>query len=263
MKTFLAFLLCTLPAYAQYAHTSNPGTPGATGPAITSAGSGNCPGTGCVLVNTEGRPAYVAKIAGTYVGTLAFECTNDNGANLMPVYGYPLIGGQIGQATLNAGANATGSWWVPTLGYRQCGLYASAFTSNASMALNLDADPATIDAALFQNAPKVNCILTTSGTTSTVTSCAAPGANLRYYVTNASVYGGVATGATAAATIQSGTGGSCGSNTLILYYCQHAATAGCEGAFVTPKAAVVNGELCLLDATVGTKFVTVGAYVAP
>lgn len=116
-----------------------------------------------------------------------------------------------------------------------------------------------------QDHPKrVACVLTTTATTSTaITGCAAPGAGLSIYITDISVYGGAALGATAAATIQSGTGGTCGSNTTIHHYCQHPATAGCEAHFVVPKKGFANGELCLLDATTGTKFVTISGYVAP
>lgn len=111
---------------------------------------------------------------------------------------------------------------------------------------------------------RVACILTTTATTSTaITGCAAPGAGLSIYITDISVYGGAALGATAAAAVQSGTGGTCGSNTVIHHYCQHPATAGCEAHFIVPKKGFANGELCLLDATTGTKFVTVSGYIAP
>lgn len=111
---------------------------------------------------------------------------------------------------------------------------------------------------------RVNCRLTTSAATSTlVTGCEAPGAGLSLYITDLSVYGGVATGATAAASVQYGTGGTCGTGTAIVYDCQHAATAGCEAHFTTPKRLLANNELCVVDATVGTKFVSVSGYIAP
>lgn len=111
---------------------------------------------------------------------------------------------------------------------------------------------------------RVTCRLTTAATTSTaITGCTAPGAGLSLYVTDISVYGGVATGATAAASVQYGTGGTCGSGTTVVYDCQHAATAGCEAHFVTPRKAAANAELCVVDATVGTKFVNVSGYIAP
>lgn len=111
---------------------------------------------------------------------------------------------------------------------------------------------------------RVNCVLTTAATTSTaITGCTAPGVGLAIYITDIEVYGGVAVGATAAATIQTGTGGTCGSSTTILDYCQHGATAGCVANLTVPKRALTNGELCLLDATTGTKFVAISGFIAP
>lgn len=111
---------------------------------------------------------------------------------------------------------------------------------------------------------RVLCRLTTAATTSTVvTGCAAPGAGVSIYITDVSLYGGVATGATAAASIQNGTGGTCGTGTAVVYDCQHGATGGCEAHFVTPRKAAANAEVCVLDATVGTKFINISGYIAP
>lgn len=110
---------------------------------------------------------------------------------------------------------------------------------------------------------RVRCNLTTANTTSTlVTGCGAVASN-SYYITDISVYGGVAVGAAAAATIQYGTGGACGTGTTILSYCQHAATDGCEQHFLTPLKTAANNEVCILDATVGTKFITISGHLAP
>lgn len=111
---------------------------------------------------------------------------------------------------------------------------------------------------------RVLCTLTTTATTATVvTGCSAPGAGLAIYVTDFSIYGGVATSATAAATITSGTGGTCGTGTVTLDYCQHVATSGCVEDNSTPARGVTNGEICITDATVGTKFVVIKGFIAP
>ncbi len=124
--------------------------------------------------------------------------------------------------------------------------------------------PEGVQAVTLDHPRRVSCRLTTSATTSTaITGCTAPGAGLSIYVTDISVYGGVATGATAAASLQYGTGGTCGTGTTIVYDCQHAATAGCEAHFSVPAKAVANSELCLVDATVGTKFISLKGYIAP
>lgn len=109
---------------------------------------------------------------------------------------------------------------------------------------------------------RVQCALTTTATTSTlITGCSAPGAGTRIRITDIAVFGGVATGATAAVTIQSGTGGSCGTGTTILEYCQHAATSGCTFNYTSPRVAGDNHEVCLLDATTGTKFITIRGFI--
>jgi hypothetical protein len=111
---------------------------------------------------------------------------------------------------------------------------------------------------------RVNCRLTTTATSSTaITGCSAPGAGKSIYITDINIMGGVAVGATAAASIQSGTGGSCGTGTAVHFDCQHPATAGCTANLTTPIKAAANAEVCILDATVGTKFVTVTGYIAP
>src|SRR6185295_2372465 len=69
---------------------------------------------------------------------------------------------------------------------------------------------------------RVVCYLTTTATTSTaITGCAAPGAGLSIYITDISVYGGVANAITAASSVQYGTGGTCGTGTTVVYSCQH------------------------------------------
>lgn len=111
---------------------------------------------------------------------------------------------------------------------------------------------------------RISCNLTTTATTSTViTGCAAPGAGLSIYIVDISIYGGVADGITAASTIQSGTGGNCGTATAVRYYCQHGATAGCEAHFLIPIKTTTVHEVCILDAAVGTKFVTISGFIAP
>lgn len=111
---------------------------------------------------------------------------------------------------------------------------------------------------------RVMCRLTTTATTSTlITGCSAPGAGVSIWITDVSIMGGVATGATAAASIQYGTGGTCGTGTTVVYDCQHSDTSGCSHTFRTPIKVAANSEVCILDATVGTKWVTITGHIAP
>lgn len=113
---------------------------------------------------------------------------------------------------------------------------------------------------------RFRCYWTGTGTTrALITGCAAPGAGLAYHVEGFVIMGGVATGATAAALIESGTGGSCGSSTASVVACEHGTTGGCSVA--SPGAplgkGVANGELCFTSGETGTKWVAVWGYIAP
>lgn len=134
------FLLALSLLLAQYVHRSNPGTPGATAPAITAAGgSTTCPGAGCVSLNTSGASSVLVKIAGTWTATISFRCTQDNWVTTMNATAFPVTNGILGAGVLTTTAN--GTWVFQTNSYPACGVYSDAFTSQASMAVILDADP--------------------------------------------------------------------------------------------------------------------------
>lgn len=111
---------------------------------------------------------------------------------------------------------------------------------------------------------RFSCAFTTTATTSTaVTGCLAPGAGLSRYITGVQIGGGVATGATAPAIAQYGTGTNCGTGTTIAYRCYHPATAQCDTQLMVPIKLGANTDLCLLDAATGTKIINVQGFVAP
>lgn len=110
---------------------------------------------------------------------------------------------------------------------------------------------------------QVECVLSTTATTSTlITGCEAPPPGFAIFITDISVYGDAATIAANPATIQSGTGSTCGTGTKIHHMCQHAAVSGCEAHYITPARAVTEGNVCVLDANAGTKNVTIKGYIA-
>jgi hypothetical protein len=109
----------------------------------------------------------------------------------------------------------------------------------------------------------VECVLTTTATTSTlITGCEAPPAGFAIYITDISVYGDIVTATATPATIQSGTGATCGTGTKVHYVCQHPAVSGCEAHYQTPARAVPEGNVCILDGTTGSKYVTIKGYIA-
>lgn len=142
-KIALLLTLLAFPAFANWWHRSNPGDPTKTGLAITSAGSSNCPGTGCVVLDTADANTVYVSITGTYAATLEFFGSNDGFATTKPIYLFPYnvsTNAVAGPAVQTLVANATGDWVGPTMGFRQIAVYASAFTSQASLAIRLDGD---------------------------------------------------------------------------------------------------------------------------
>lgn len=108
--------------------------------------------------------------------------------------------------------------------------------------------------------PAIDCYIATTSTTSvTVTGCHAPEPGLAIYITDISVYGDIITAVTTPAQIQSGAAGTC-TTPIVHWACQHPATNGCEAHFRTPIRA--TGTVCILDATVGTKWVSIKGFVA-
>lgn len=113
-------------------------------------------------------------------------------------------------------------------------------------------------------AGRVNCTLLSAATVSTlITGCAAPGAGKSIYITDIEVGGGVATSLTAPAIVQTGTGGTCGTGTAVVYRCNHGATGQCESHLLTPIKVAANSEICILDGVTGTKSIQVQGYIAP
>jgi hypothetical protein len=216
-----------------------------------------------VKVNSSGRlevvgPTAVGVAAGFNPLLVAGEDTANNVRNVkLTTSGHPII----------AGAAANGAAISGNPVPKGVLAIADAAAPTAITAGQVGYAVATTERIPLVNSThpnRVNCRLTTTATSSTaITGCGAPGAGKSIYITDINIMGGVATGATAAASIQYGTGGTCGTGTTVVFDCQHAATAGCTTNLTTPIKAAANSEVCILDATVGTKFVTVTGYIAP
>lgn len=139
----LIFALVAFPlaGQAQYAHRSNPGLVTSAGATITAVGSGNCPtGGGCVTLNTQGTTTLTALITGTWSQTLQFACSNDGWTTVTPIAADTFANGSMSGAPATT-TTANGTFIMPTFGFRECGLYATVWTSNTSQAIRLDADP--------------------------------------------------------------------------------------------------------------------------
>lgn len=108
----------------------------------------------------------------------------------------------------------------------------------------------------------VNCVLTTTATTSTqITGCEVVASN-SIYVTGLSMCGDIASATASPVILQSGTSTAC-TGPHILWAGYHPALS-CANVQFEPAIKVIVAEgLCILDAIVGTKKATITGYVAP
>jgi hypothetical protein len=96
-------------------------------------------------------------------------------------------------------------------------------------------------------------------------SCAAPGAGLSLYITdiNASASAASTTTADQFLELKSGTGGTCGTGTAVVWASYNTAFGGAIAQFITPLKVTANNELCWMDAVTGSKTFIVSGYIAP
>jgi hypothetical protein len=96
-------------------------------------------------------------------------------------------------------------------------------------------------------------------------SCAAPGASLSLYITdiNASASAASTTTADQQLEVKSGTGGTCGAGTAVIWNQYGVAFTSIVAQFITPIKITANNELCWMDAVTGNKSFTVNGYIAP
>lgn len=96
-------------------------------------------------------------------------------------------------------------------------------------------------------------------------SCAAPGANKCIFITSATFSASAASGTAADSmpTLKSGTGGTCGTATAVVFAQFNPANGGWHAPFPTPYKVPVNSELCWIDSTAGSKLVDILGFIAP
>jgi hypothetical protein len=213
----------------------------------------------CKDIN-KGESTAAWTVSGTWTGVITFQAVTDKVPTFTSTWAM-----QLTTRTWSQTVSANGVYVMPLQGFNKvCANFGTPTSGSPALFVNIsDATFTDLSWALSTN--RINCRLTTAATTSTSLGgqCVAPGAGLSLYISDISVYGGVATGAAAAASVQSGTGGTCGVATNIIYDCQHGATAGCEHTYANALKLPANSELCLIDATVGTKFISVSGFIAP
>jgi hypothetical protein len=95
--------------------------------------------------------------------------------------------------------------------------------------------------------------------------CAAPGAGLSLYITDITASSSVIATVTADQylEIKSGTGGTCGTATAVVWAAYNLAFAPIAANFIVPIKVAANNELCWMHAATGSKTFIVQGYIAP
>ena len=162
-------------------------------------------------------------------------------------------------------ASASGDTGVGILGVRKD--TNATLTSADGDYTNLAADNYGVLSVSHRHPNAIRCTVTVSTATAITAfggSCAAPGAGLSIYITGI-LAGASASGlaADAFSTVKSGTGGTCGTGTAVLWGAISAAANITVEEFQTPIKVAANSEICWINSTAGSKFLVVTGFIAP
>lgn len=238
--------------------------------------------TGAAL---SGNPVYVAGSDGTNAQALRVQASNStaaNGAVVLPAkYSAALptltdgnvafpqldVGGRLLVAGSAADDAAIAGNPVPV------GVKAVAAASQPSSATAGDvvypiATVERIPYVINGHPNPIHCNVAVS-TATTLTAvggqCAAPGAGLSIYITGIN-FGSSAASSTAAdafPTIKSGTGGTCGTGTAVVWSAMTEANTTTTYTPSTPMRIAANSELCWIHSVAGSKVINITGFIAP
>jgi hypothetical protein len=126
------------------------------------------------------------------------------------------------------------------------------------------ADNYGVQSVSWRHPNAIRCTISSTATTSTlVTGCAAPGAGLSIYITSIAWSSSIISTTVNFMRIQSGTGGTCGVSTDVLYDGYTAAAFGGAGFLTaTPIKVQANEEVCFVHAAAGTRLVNMTGFIA-
>lgn len=229
---------------------------------------------GAIAVDVAGRPISVGPAAenaavvgspllagGRYDSTPRTLDNGDVGAVALDVAGRPIVVGPAADDAAIAGNP------VPV------GIKAVAAGAQPSSATAGDVvyPIATVERIPYvinghPNAIHCNVAVSTATTLTAVGgSCAAPGAGLSIYITGINFGSSVAssTAADAFPTIKSGTGGTCGSSTAVVWSAMTEANTTTTYTPTTPIRVAANSELCWIHSVAGSKVINITGFIAP
>jgi hypothetical protein len=118
------------------------------------------------------------------------------------------------------------------------------------------------------NRKGITCTVTVSTATTVQAvggSCAAPGAGLSVYITDVAFGTSAAAGTTADSfpTLKSGTGGTCGTGTAVIWQALTTANSTVLENRTTPIKVAANSEVCWIMTTAGSKTLQLAGFIAP
>jgi hypothetical protein len=269
---------------------------------ITGTGVTTTTGTGKWYANTAGATNFRVTCTAYTSGTATVVLEKSTGSQLVTIQGMPTIttaGGAAdgaavsGNPTLIAGQDGTLAQSLKTDSTGRLEVIGGA-ADDAAIAGNPvpvgvkaiadAAQPSAVTAgdvayavSTLERIPIVttrhpnafNCrVATSTATTLTAVggSCAAPGAGLSLYISDisfASSVDGDVTTADAYMTIKSGTGGTCGSGTAVLWGLGSLAKTSVAQQFRQPIKVAANSEICWIHSVAGSKTLNVQGYIAP
>lgn len=200
---------------------------------------------------------YVATQGGS--STVTFEQSNNN-VNWVAL---PL--NVLGGGTTTTATTVAGLYQGPITG-RFFRLNISGIASGTTAGtVEFSAQPAGWSPAFVSG---ISCNVAVSAATTLTAvggSCAAPGAGLSIYITdiNFGSSGAASTAADAFPTLKYGTGGTCGTGTVVFWSALNPANTSVVENLTTPIKIPANNEVCWIDSTAGSKVLRLGGFIAP
>lgn len=164
-------------------------------------------------------------------------------------------------------ASANGDWGSFTLGVRNDGGNTITTSANGDYA-QVSVDGYGVLWARSDHPNRINCLVPVSTATTLQAvggSCVAPGAGLSIYISDIE-FGTSAAAGTAAdsfPTLKSGTGGTCGTGTAIIWQALTGANTTAVTNSTIPIKVAANSEVCWIMSTAGSKILQIRGFIAP
>jgi hypothetical protein len=207
-------------------------------------------------------------------GTLNFEVSDDGGTTWYAIAGARVDTPTV-ESTFSLNAATKQAWQVRATGFTTFRVRLNpAITGTGSAVITAVPTSASSGGAVAvggsvtsDNPNRFSCVVPVSTATTIQAvggSCAAPGAGFALFITDVN-FGTSAAAGTAAdsfPTLKSGTGGTCGSGTAVIWQGLTGANSTIVDNLSIPIKVAANSELCWIMTTAGSKTLRIGGYIA-